>query len=201
MGIQAWFILIGVSAMTLIVWDGRHRKAKLLTSAAAASSSAETSHQTPLANTSSTSREIAASGVMAAPEVTVKDTQPQADLTAVVVPLKEGSRIGVATHISGNITANESVLIKGSVQGTVVASHHPITVASTGHVASYIEGGCIDVDGHVTGALKANTKLTLLSRARIHGVIEAPSLECAAGAWLQTNVKHIASQQSIAMVS
>jgi hypothetical protein len=53
----------------------------------------------------------------------------------------------------------------------------------------------------MVGTLKANTKATLLSRARLQGVVEAPRLECMAGAWLQIDVAQSANRQRVAMVS
>ncbi|BBI52364.1 hypothetical protein HORIV_47850 [Vreelandella olivaria] len=112
-----------------------------------------------------------------------------------------GSRIGSATHILGKVIADERVLIKGRLEGTLIAPNHPVSVTASGHVASYIEGSCVDLDGHMVGTLKANTKATLLSRARLQGVVEAPRLECMAGAWLQVDVAQSANRQRVAMVS
>lgn len=115
----------------------------------------------------------------------------------------QGSRIGVATHIAGRVIADEPVLIKGRVTGTVIAPNHTVTVTSTGYVTSYLEGNRVDIDGHVEGVLKANTKATLLACARIQGVIEAPRLECVAGAWLNVEVAQQAARNrpKVAMVS
>ncbi|RUR37917.1 bactofilin family protein [Vreelandella populi] len=189
MGIEAWLIVIGVSAMTLIVWDGRCRKAK------------QRPADQPTFCTTQGGLQMPHAAVSFAPDEVVENTRPEAGITPVIAPLTEGSRVGAATHISGNIKANEPVLIKGSVQGRVVVYHHSITVTSTGHVGSYMKGNCIAVDGHVVGALKAITKLTLLSQARVQGVIETPCLECVAGALLQANVSHSTSQQDVCTVS
>ncbi|GEN27146.1 hypothetical protein HVA01_07920 [Halovibrio variabilis] len=174
MGIQVWFIVLGVGVMTLIVWDGKRRKLK----------------QRASLMPDGSGEDIASFATSAAP---------------VVIPpgeyRREGSRIGVATQIVGKVIADEPVLIKGLIEGTVIAPNHPITVTATGHVASYIEGSCVYIDGYVAGALRANTKATLLSRARIKGVIEAPRLECVAGAWLHADVARNASRKKIAMVS
>jgi cytoskeletal protein CcmA (bactofilin family) len=112
-----------------------------------------------------------------------------------------GSRIGSATHILGKVIADEPVLIKGRLEGTLIAPNHPVSVTASGHVASYLEGNSVDIDGKMVGTLKANTKATLLSRARIQGIVEAPSLECMAGAWLQVDVAKKVNLHKIAMVS
>lgn len=189
MGIQAWFIILGVGAMTLIVWDGKRCKFKQR-----AASASDSQLQVPLASTYLIPN-VSFEG-MPPPE-----TDAATEMDPAIERIRLGSRIGAATHISGIVIADEPVFIKGRVQGTVIAPNHLVSVTASGHVASYIEGSCVDIDGHVVGTLKANTKATLLSRARIQGVIEAPSLECMAGAWLQVDVAQQVSRQKFAMVS
>lgn len=189
MGSQVWFIVLGVGVMTLIVWDGKRRKLKQRSlSAAAISHRAPNTNIAPIADLPF--------------EVMLP---PEADASTVMLPAKEsmpgGSRIGSATHILGEVIADEPVLIKGRLEGTLIAPNHPVSVTATGHVTSYIEGSCVDIDGQLVGTLKANTKATLLSRARLQGVVEAPRLECMAGAWLQVDVAQKESRHRVAMVS
>lgn len=189
MGIQVWFIVLGVGVMTLIVWDGKRRKLKQRSLIAAG-----ISHKEPAVDTSPI------------PEPPIEAmSPPKADVSTVpplaIESMPGGSRIGAATHILGKVIADEPVVIKGRVEGALIAPNHPVSVTASGHVASYIEGSFVDIDGHMVGTLKANTKATLLSRARLQGVVEAPSLECVAGAWLQVDVAQAASRKSAAMVS
>ncbi|MDQ7735498.1 polymer-forming cytoskeletal protein [Halomonas sp. SpR1] len=189
MGIQVWFIVLGVGVMTLIVWDGKRRKLKQRSlSAASAAGLAQKKHAVEAAP-------ISNQPVEAMPP-------SQANASTVTPPsIEGGSRIGSATRILGKVIADEPVLIKGRLEGTLIAPNHPVSVAASGHVASYIEGSCVDIDGHMVGTLKANTKATLLSRAHLQGVVDAPRLECMAGAWLQVDVAQSASRQRVAMVS
>ncbi|TVU89723.1 bactofilin family protein [Vreelandella titanicae] len=189
MGIQVWFIVLGVGVMTLIVWDGKRRKLKQRSLSAAS-----IAHHAP----------AAASAPI--PDKPFEAISPPAAETSTVAPpdlghIRGGSRIGSATHVLGKVIADEPVLIKGRLEGTLIAPNHPVSVTATGHVTSYIEGNSIDIDGQIVGTLKANTKATLLARARIVGVVEAPRLECMAGAWLQVDVAQKTSRQRIAMVS
>ncbi|MEL7965762.1 polymer-forming cytoskeletal protein [Vreelandella neptunia] len=187
MGIQVWFIVLGVGVMTLIVWDGKRRKLKQRSLNAAGRP-----HQAPAVDT------------VPILELPFEAMSPPEEASAATFPtiqgVSGGSRIGSATHILGKVIADEPVLIKGRLEGTLIAPNHPVSVTASGHVASYIEGSCVDIDGYMVGTLKANTKATLLSRARLQGVVEAPRLECTAGAWLQVDVAQAASRQSAAMV-
>lgn len=190
MGIQAWFIILGVGAMTLIVWDGKRRKKKQR--ASGISPPTELISTSPLPDPASESA------------LPLKDTTAIGSATTtnhITSHFVGGSRIGSATYISGKIIADESVLIKGQVEGAVIAPNHTVSVTATGRVGSYLEGGCVDIDGYLLGTLKANTKATLLPGARLEGVVEAPALECIAGAWLQVNVVRKASRSSVAMLS
>ncbi|MGP9766595.1 bactofilin family protein [Halomonas sp. AOP13-D3-9] len=188
MGIQVWFIVLGVGVMTLIVWDGKRRKLKQRSLSAARAHHASAAASAPV------------------PDKPFEAISPPAAGTSTVAPtdighIRGGSRIGSATHVLGKVIADEPVLIKGRLEGTLIAPNHPVSVTATGHVTSYIEGSSVDIDGQIVGTLKANTKATLLARARIVGVVEAPRLECMAGAWLQADVTQKNSRQPIAMVS
>ncbi|MFB9869532.1 bactofilin family protein [Vreelandella sulfidaeris] len=191
MGIQAWFIILGVISMTLIVWDGKRLKAKERLS----NHTANRQHASAIHASLPASVPYLAFSHPAAKPAVVPIAKPEPKR------IREGSLIGAATQISGKLIADEPVLVKGRLEGTLLAPNHPVTITSTGYVTSYVEGDCVDIDGHLAGTLRANKKATLLSRARLQGAIEAPCLECAAGAWLQVDVAKKASRPKVAMVS
>jgi cytoskeletal protein CcmA (bactofilin family) len=174
MGIQTTFIFLGVAVMTLIVWDGRRRKSKRpaagLPESAASAACASQPDFFPVAATSETFTGAASA-----------EAQPVARLQHGA----EGSRIGVATRVSGKLIANEPVIIKGSIEGAVIAQDHRVMVTMSGSVSSYLEGREVSVDGWVAGVLKAGDKITLRSRADVRGTLEARRLECMAGARIQ----------------
>nr|WP_298966018.1 polymer-forming cytoskeletal protein [uncultured Halomonas sp.] len=197
MGIQAWFIIFGVGAMMLIVWDGKRCKRQKSTSSA--NSTLGASGHSP-----------ALSIVNASPmpgEPLEGNTPLKAVTTIGARPVVErsvgGTSIGAATHISGKVIADEPVSIKGRLTGTVIAPNHTVLVTATGRVSNYMEGHCVDIDGHLVGTLKANNNAIVRTRARIQGVIEAPRLACMPGAWLQVDVAHQAKSHrpKVALVS
>lgn len=190
MGIQAWFIILGVGAMTLIVLDGKRCKRAQRTAGLfdhpqyrdtlSASPSFGEPVEKPVSQVAGTN-EV---------ELALEDSLP-------------GSRIGAATYIAGKVIADEPVLIKGHVTGTVIAPNHTVLVTSTGYVTSYVEGSNVEIDGRLVGTLKANNKATLQACARIQGVIDSPRLTCMSGAWLQVEVAQQARRHrsKMAMVS
>ncbi|WP_411793078.1 bactofilin family protein [Halomonas sp. A29] len=163
--------------MTLIVWDGGRRKRKRLAAGLVESMTtvAPAFHSEAFPVIPRETQRV---------ETTISETQPAARLPSET----EGSRIGVATRVSGKLIANEPVVIKGSIEGALIAQEHPVMVTMSGRVSSYLEGREISVDGQVVGKVKASDKLTLRSRARILGIVEAKRLECHAGAHIQGEV-------------
>ncbi|WP_104202770.1 bactofilin family protein [Billgrantia saliphila] len=177
MGIQTWLIFLGVVVMTLIIWDGGRRKLKSRAAGSATPGSA--------ASVACMSQQgLLPAATMSEPIIGTES----AGGISVARSGDEGSRIGVATRVTGKLIANEPVMVKGSIEGAVIAKDHHVTVTVNGRVASYLEGREISVDGQVAGMLKAGDKITLRSRARVRGVIEARRLECLAGASLQGEV-------------
>ena len=190
MGIQTWLIFLGVAAMTLIVWDGGRRKRQRLATglppSAAPEAAAARAHPLPV--------ESASEPIVEAASV---DTPPAARLPNV----PEGSRIGLATHVSGNLVAREPVVVKGSIEGAVIAQDHSVMVTMSGRVSSYLEGRKVSVDGQVAGMVKAGDKITLLSRARVEGSLHSRRLECIAGARIRGKVASVEPLGGIPMVA
>lgn len=167
MGIQTWLILLGVVAMTLIVWDGGRRKRKRLV--------AGVTREAPLP-----------ASALSEPVAEAARVEPPAFVRLPQDP--EGSRIGMATRVTGSLTARELVVVKGSIEGAVIAQDHPVMVTMSGSVSAYLEGLQVSIDGHVAGMIKAADKVTLLSRACVKGTVEAGHLECIAGARIRGEV-------------
>lgn len=190
MGIQTWLILLGVAAMTLIVWDGGRRKRKRQAAGLPRGtvSAAKATREAPL------------------PAVTPSEPAPEAARveSPPVVRLPqdpEGSRIGMATRVKGSLTAREPVVVKGSIEGAVIAQGHPLMVTMSGSVSAYLEGLQVSIDGQVAGMIKAGDKVTLLSRARVEGTLEVRRLECIAGARIRGEVTFVEPLGGISMVA
>nr|WP_267957686.1 polymer-forming cytoskeletal protein [Halomonas zhangzhouensis] len=163
--------------MTLIVWDGGRRKKQRLAAdlppSAAPEVAAARAHPLPAEPMSEQVVETAS-----------VETSPTAHFP-------EGSRIGLATHVSGNLVAREPVVVKGRIEGAIIAQDHPVMVTMSGRVSSYLEGHKVSVDGQVAGMVKAGDKITLLSQARVEGSLEARRLECVAGARIRGEVASV----------
>jgi cytoskeletal protein CcmA (bactofilin family) len=105
-----------------------------------------------------------------------------------VLPTQSGSRIGPSLLIKGKVNSGESLAIHGTIEGSVTAKEHGVTVAASGRVSQSIEARVISVAGSVTGRLIATDQAILLASARVNGSVDAKRLKCESGAWLKVAV-------------
>jgi cytoskeletal protein CcmA (bactofilin family) len=177
MGTETWLILLGVTVMTLIILDGRRRKLKKRAASShnASSVSARTDDAAMVDNVQSLP---ALSGVLTAP-----DESPLRDgCVSLEPPRREGSYLGAATQIAGNIIANEGVSIKGRVVGAVIARHQLIQLSASSVVSADLEGGHVCIDGYLDGDVHASDRLTLMPSANVRGAMSTNRFECHSGA-------------------
>ncbi|MCA1771696.1 MAG: polymer-forming cytoskeletal protein [Halomonas sp.] len=166
MGIETWLILFGVAVMSIIVVDGRRNKQK--------------------------KRAATVDDVMTLPDLSNAITRPGElslrDESESLEVSREGSHLGVATQISGNIIANESVSIKGRVVGAVIAKHQLIQLSASSEVSADLEGGHVCIDGHLDGDVHASDRLTLMPSANVRGAMSTNRFECHSGATITGTV-------------
>lgn len=96
--------------------------------------------------------------------------------------------IGSATAVKGQLVARESVVVKGRIQGTLEAEGQRVHLASGSHVAAFIKGEEITVDGKVEGDIHATGRLALLQGADVSGDVSAARFDCLSGARLHGKV-------------
>ena len=96
--------------------------------------------------------------------------------------------IGSATSVRGHLIARESVIIKGYIQGSVVADDQRVHLASGAHVTASIKGGQVTIDGKVEGDIHATQRLALLQKADVLGDVTTARFDCLSGAKLHGRV-------------
>lgn len=182
MGNETWLILLGVAVMTLIIVDGRRRRLKKR--AANMDDASRASARTDAAAVDSALTLPALSDAL-----TPSDEPPLRDgCVSPEVPGREGSYLGVATQVAGNIIANEGVSIKGRVVGAVIARHQLIQLGASSVVSADLEGGHVCIDGHLDGDVHASERLTLMPSAKVRGAMSTKRFECHSGANLTGTV-------------
>ena len=91
------------------------------------------------------------------------------------------SVLGPTLHFKGELHADEEVLIKGRVEGSITHSQR-ITVCTEGTVTANVRAQVIVVEGTVDGDLQAEKAVMVRETAKLRGNITAPSVSIVEGA-------------------
>ena len=91
------------------------------------------------------------------------------------------SILGPTLQFKGELHADEELLIKGRIEGSITHSQR-ITVCPEGSVAANIRAQTIVVEGTVDGNLHAEKSVMVKETAKLRGNITAPSVSIVEGA-------------------
>jgi cytoskeletal protein CcmA (bactofilin family) len=91
------------------------------------------------------------------------------------------SVLGPTLHFKGDLHADEELLIKGRIEGSITHSQR-ITVCPEGTVTANVRAQVIVVEGTVNGDLQAEKAVMVKESARLRGNITAPSVSIVEGA-------------------
>jgi cytoskeletal protein CcmA (bactofilin family) len=91
------------------------------------------------------------------------------------------SVLGPTLHFKGELHADEEVLIKGRVEGSITHSQR-ITVCAEGTVTANVRAQVIVVEGTVQGDLTAEKSVMVRETAKLRGNITAPNVSIVEGA-------------------
>ena len=91
------------------------------------------------------------------------------------------SVLGPTLRFKGELHADEELLIRGRIEGTITHSQR-ITVCGEGVVKASIRAQTIVVEGTVEGDLSAEKAIQIKDTARLKGNVSAPSVSIVEGA-------------------
>jgi cytoskeletal protein CcmA (bactofilin family) len=91
------------------------------------------------------------------------------------------SVLGPTLHFKGELHADEELLIKGRIEGSITHSQR-ITVCAEGTVSANVRAQVIVVEGTLSGDLHAERSVMVKETAKLHGNITAPSVSIVEGA-------------------
>lgn len=91
------------------------------------------------------------------------------------------SVLGPTLQFKGELHADEELLIKGRIEGSITHSQR-ITVCPEGTVTANVRAQTIVVEGTVTGDLQAEKSVMVKETARLRGNITAPNVSIVEGA-------------------
>lgn len=102
-------------------------------------------------------------------------------------PPERTSVLGPTLRFKGELHADEELLIKGQIEGSITHSQR-LTVCTEGVVKANIRAQMIAVEGTVTGDLQAEKSVQVKESARVNGNIRAPSVSITEGAQFNGNI-------------
>jgi cytoskeletal protein CcmA (bactofilin family) len=98
------------------------------------------------------------------------------------------ANIGKSIHIKGTITAEEPLVVAGTVEGSITVTGHSLTITPDGHVDVDAVADTITIDGTAMGRFQAEGRVSLRETATVVGDIIAKALAVADGATLQGHI-------------
>jgi cytoskeletal protein CcmA (bactofilin family) len=91
------------------------------------------------------------------------------------------SVLGPTLHFKGDLHAEEELLIKGRVEGSITHTQR-LTVCAEGTVTANVRAQTIVMEGTVNGDLRAEKSVMVKETAKLRGNITAPSVSIVEGA-------------------
>jgi cytoskeletal protein CcmA (bactofilin family) len=96
-------------------------------------------------------------------------------------PREQVSILGPSLRFKGELHADEDLLIRGQIEGSISHSQR-LTICHEGQVKAGITGQVIVVEGTVEGDLNATTSVAVMASAHLTGDVSAPSVSIVEGA-------------------
>jgi cytoskeletal protein CcmA (bactofilin family) len=103
-------------------------------------------------------------------------------MTEAVSTPREIAVIGKTIRIRGDVAGEESLVIDGTVEGTVLLEKHDCTVGQTGRVTGDVKANVVRIQGQVTGDVDGAEKVVVTKTGRVDGNIVAPRVTLEDGA-------------------
>jgi cytoskeletal protein CcmA (bactofilin family) len=98
-----------------------------------------------------------------------------------------GTVIGEGITIEGDMSAEEEVLVLGTLRGALKSSD-AVSVGSTGVVEADVSGATLSIAGRVTGDVSTTDRVDLQAGGKLVGDVRAVRFTIADGATFKGNV-------------
>ena len=98
------------------------------------------------------------------------------------LPANVLSVLSSSVVVKGEISADDEIVIHGTVEGTIAHDMKKVVVGKEGRVRALIHANIVVVQGHVDGDIHGSESVELLEGARVEGDIFCPSFRMEKGA-------------------
>ncbi len=103
-------------------------------------------------------------------------------------PRQEGTVIGQNIRFKGEITGDEDLFLDGSIEGSVQAPGHRVTIGPNGQVKATILAREVIIEGKVHGRVEATGRVQIAGSGSMNGEIATPVIAIQEGAWFYGNL-------------
>lgn len=115
-------------------------------------------------------------------------TQPAA-ADPVMVRTRSVSVIGPTLVFKGELSADEDLVIQGTIEGTIAHHKKNLTVGKEGRVKADINAASVTIEGHVEGDIHGDDFVELAKSAVVTGNIFCGRIKMADGATFNGNIE------------
>ena len=102
---------------------------------------------------------------------------------------KSGSVIGSSVVFKGEMSADEEILIEGTVEGTIAHHKKNVTVGKQGRVTALIHANSVTIQGRVSGDIHGDVYVILADGCDVTGNIYCPRIKVEDGAVFNGSIK------------
>ena len=107
--------------------------------------------------------------------------------------------LGRTLVIKGELTAEENLIIEGTVEGNISVPEHAVAVGRTAHVSADIMASTVTILGEASGRFTASKKIELRQTARVVGGIIATKIEIIEGAIFEGSIDPSKTETAVAV--
>jgi cytoskeletal protein CcmA (bactofilin family) len=111
------------------------------------------------------------------------------------------ARIGRTIHIKGDVSAEEAMVVEGTVVGSIDLTGHPLTVTENATVEATVVADSVTVSGRVKGSISASARITVQESANIDGDLSAPAVSVQDGATVHGRLEISGRRAGLALAS
>ena len=107
--------------------------------------------------------------------------------------------LGRTLVIKGELTAEENLIIEGTVEGNISVPEHAVAVGRTARVSADIMANTVTILGEASGRFTASEKIELRQTARVVGGIVATKIEMIEGAIFEGSIDPSKTETAVAV--
>lgn len=100
---------------------------------------------------------------------------------------RKASVLGPTLKFKGELSAEEDLMIQGSIEGSIRHSSS-LTIGESGNVKANVSAEYIAVEGNVEGDIHGSQSVTVRETANINGNISSPTVSLLEGATFNGNI-------------